>query len=68
MYKISIVFYIQYSLDYELDGPDSITGVGGGEDSSFLRVKTGPGVHSASYKTVSCMSGSPRDVSEDPVT
>ena len=39
------------ALDYGLVGPGSIPGIGGGEDfSSLLRVKTGPGVHSTSYK------------------
>ena len=39
------------ALGYGLDGPDSIPGVGGdGDFSSLLRVNTGPGVHSASYK------------------
>ena len=39
------------ALSYGLDGPGSIPGVGGGGDfSSLLRVQTGPGVHSASYK------------------
>ena len=39
------------ALSYGLDGPGSIPGVGGGWDfSSLLRVQTGPGVHSASYK------------------
>ena len=39
------------ALGYELDGPGSIPGVGGGGDfSSLLRVQTGPGVHSTSYK------------------
>ena len=33
-----------------LDGPGSIPGVGGGDFSSHLRVQTGPGVHSTSYK------------------
>ena len=40
---------INNALDYRLDGPGSISGVGGGGDfSSLLRVQTGPGVHSAS--------------------
>ena len=39
------------ALRYGLDGPGSIPGVGGGGDfSSLLRVQTGPGVHSTSYK------------------
>ena len=39
------------TIDYRLDSPGSIPGVGGGGDfSSLLRVQTGPGVHSASYK------------------
>ena len=39
------------ALGYGLDGPGSIPGVGGGGDfSSLLRVQTGPGVHSTSYK------------------
>ena len=35
---------------YGLDGPSSIPGVGGGGDFTSLRVQTGPGVHSTSYK------------------
>ena len=39
------------ALDYGLDGPGSIPGVGGGGDfSSLVRVQTGPEVQSASYK------------------
>ena len=37
------------ALDYGLDGLGSIPGVRGVE-ISLLRVQTGPGVHSASYK------------------
>ena len=39
------------ALGYGLDGPGSITDVGGdGDFSSLLHVQTGPGVHSISYK------------------
>ena len=39
------------ALSCGLDGPGSIPGVGGGGDfSSLLRVQTGSGVHSTSYK------------------
>ena len=39
------------ALGYGLDGPGLIPGVGGGGDfTSLLRVQTGPGVHSISYK------------------
>ena len=35
------------TLDYGLDDPGSIPGVGGGGDfTSFLRIQTAPGVHS----------------------
>ena len=38
-------------LDYGLDGPGSIPGIGGGGDfSSLLLVRTGPAIHSVSYK------------------
>ena len=38
-------------LGYKLDGPGSIPDVGvGGDLSLLLRVQTGLGVHSASYK------------------
>ena len=36
------------ALSYGLDGSGSIPGVG--EVEIFVRVQTGPGVHSASYK------------------
>ena len=56
--KIAVLSEILYGsgsssgkkLGYGLHGPGSIPGVGGAEFSSLLRVQTGPGVHSTSYK------------------
>ena len=38
------------AIDYGLDCPGSIPGIGGVEIFSLLLVQTDPGVHSASYK------------------